>query len=105
MTKRRITIATRGSKLALWQANHVRSTLLKADASLEVELLVLKTQGDIIVDRPLAKIGGKALFVKEIEQALIDGRAEIAVHSMKDVPAELAPGLHLAAVSERYPAT
>lgn len=97
----KLRIATRGSKLALWQAEHVRSRLCAADPELEIDLVVLKTQGDLILDRPLAEIGGKALFVKEIEQALLDGRADIAVHSMKDVPAELAPGLMLAAMSER----
>lgn len=101
MSKRELTIATRGSKLALWQANHVRDRLLADDAELSVELLILKTQGDKILDVSLSKIGGKALFVKEIEQALLDGRAQVAVHSMKDVPAQLAPGLKMAAVSER----
>lgn len=99
---KKLTIATRGSKLALWQANHTRDRLIAAaDGELEVELLVLKTKGDKIVDVPLAKVGGKGLFVKEIENALLDGRADIAVHSMKDVPAELEPGLHMVAVSER----
>lgn len=97
----RLTIATRGSALALWQANHVRDALLVARPGIEVELLTLKTTGDKILDRPLAAIGGKALFVKEIEEALLDGRAHIAVHSMKDVPAALAPGLHMAATSKR----
>lgn len=102
MTKKKLTIATRGSELALWQANHTRDRLLRcATTELEVELLVLKTKGDKILDVPLAKVGGKGLFVKEIEEALLDGRADIAVHSMKDVPAHLEPGLHMAAVSER----
>ena len=96
-----IRIATRGSALALWQANHTRDAVKGQLPDSEVELVVIKTQGDRILDKPLAKIGGKALFVKEIEQALIDGRADIAVHSMKDVPADLAPGLHMAAVSSR----
>jgi len=99
--KSELTIATRGSELALWQAHHVRDRLQAASPGLRVELLVLKTQGDKILDVPLAKIGGKALFVKEIEQALLDRRADVAVHSMKDVPAQLAPGLHMAAISER----
>lgn len=94
-------IATRGSKLALWQAEHVRQRLLAIEPTLAVELVVLKTQGDRILDRPLAEVGGKGLFVKEIEEALLDGRADVAVHSMKDLPAELAPGLALAAVPER----
>ncbi|MCP4446062.1 MAG: hydroxymethylbilane synthase [Myxococcales bacterium] len=99
---KKLTIATRGSKLALWQANHTRDRLIEAaEGEPEVELLILKTKGDKILDVPLAKVGGKGLFVKEIENALLDGRADIAVHSMKDVPAELEPGLHMAAVSER----
>ncbi len=96
-----LTIGTRGSALALWQANHVRDRLMAASPGLFVELLVIKTKGDKILDVPLAKIGGKGLFVKEIEEALLDRRADLAVHSMKDVPAELAPGLTLAAVSAR----
>lgn len=101
MSERAIKISTRGSKLALWQAHHVRDTILAAQPGWQVELLIIKTTGDKILDKPLAKIGGKALFVKEIEQALIDQSADIAVHSMKDVPAELAPGLFMAAVSAR----
>ncbi len=97
----RVVIATRGSQLALWQAEHTKARLLAAQPGLEVAFEVIKTQGDKILDVPLAKVGGKGLFVKEIEQALIDERADIAVHSMKDVPAELAPGLALAAVSSR----
>jgi hydroxymethylbilane synthase len=96
----RLTIATRGSALALWQAEHVRARLT-AVSGRPVELLTLKTQGDLILDVPLSEVGGKALFVKEIEQALLDGRADVAVHSMKDVPAELAPGLTMAAISAR----
>lgn len=96
-----VVIATRGSALALWQAEHVRARLVAREPSLTVELLTLVTQGDRILDVPLSEVGGKALFVKEIEQALLDGRAQIAVHSMKDVPSELAPGLVLAAVSTR----
>jgi len=94
-------IATRGSALALWQANHVRDRLRAADPDLEVELVTIKTKGDKILDVPLAKVGGKGLFVKEIERALLDGDADLAVHSMKDVPAELEPGLAMVAVSER----
>ncbi len=97
----RIVIATRGSALALWQAEHVKARLLAISPGLEVAFNVIKTQGDKILDVPLAKVGGKGLFVKEIEQALIDETADIAVHSMKDVPAELEPGLALAAVSSR----
>ena len=95
-----ITIATRGSKLALWQAEHIRA-LLEKKHGIGVSLLVLKTQGDIILDVPLSKVGGKGLFVKEIEEALLDGRADIAVHSMKDVPMDLPEGLTLGAVPVR----
>ena len=97
----KLTIATRGSALALWQAHHVRDRLLGQLPDCEIELLVIKTKGDKILDVPLAKVGGKALFVKEIEQALVDRRADIAVHSMKDVPTELESGLTMAAVSTR----
>jgi hydroxymethylbilane synthase len=96
----RLVIATRGSALALWQAEHTRARLT-AVSGLPVELMTLKTQGDLILDVPLSEVGGKALFVKEIEQALLDRKADVAVHSMKDVPAELAPGLMLAAISTR----
>ncbi|MDK2954552.1 MAG: hydroxymethylbilane synthase [Desulfovibrionales bacterium] len=88
-----LTIATRGSKLALWQAEHIAGRLKDRYAGLEVGLLKITTQGDKILDVPLAKVGGKGLFVKEIEEALLDGRADIAVHSMKDVPTELPEGL------------
>ena len=98
---RTITIATRGSALALWQAEHLKARLLGVDPSLTIEFNVITTSGDKILDVPLAKVGGKGLFVKEIEQALLDGKADLAVHSMKDVPAELAPGLELTAVSSR----
>jgi hydroxymethylbilane synthase len=97
----RLVIATRGSALALWQAEHVKARLAGVAPGLAVEFNVIKTSGDKILDVPLAKVGGKGLFVKEIEQALIDREADLAVHSMKDVPAELAPGLVLAAVSTR----
>jgi hydroxymethylbilane synthase len=97
----RLRIATRGSALALWQAEHVKARIAAVAPEVAVELLVLKTQGDKILDVSLAKVGGKGLFVKEIEQALIDDAADLAVHSMKDVPAELEPGLVLAAVSTR----
>jgi len=101
MSTNRIVIATRQSPLALWQAEHVQRRLLEAHPGLEVELLKMNTQGDIILDTPLAKIGGKGLFVKELEQGLMDGRADIAVHSMKDVPVELPEGLHLPIILER----
>lgn len=101
MSNKRLVIATRGSRLALWQAEHVRDRILAVDPDRLVELEVIKTLGDKILDKPLAKIGGKALFVKEIEQALLDGEADLAVHSMKDVPADETPGLSFAAVSKR----
>lgn len=96
-----IRIATRASPLALWQANHVRALLLEADPAVRVELLELTTRGDQILDRTLAKVGGKGLFVKELEMALLDGRADLAVHSLKDVPMVLAPEFSLAAILER----
>ncbi len=94
-------IATRKSPLALWQAEHVAARLAQAHPGLRVELVGMSTQGDKILDTPLAKIGGKGLFVKELEQGLMAGRADIAVHSMKDVPVDLPEGLHLAAILER----
>jgi len=94
-------IATRKSPLALWQAEHVRARLLALHPGLEVELVRLSTQGDRVLDSPLAKIGGKGLFVKELEQGMLDGTADIAVHSMKDVPAGFPDGLGLGAVLER----
>ena len=97
-----IRIATRKSPLALWQAEHVAERLRQAHPGLRVELLGMTTRGDKILDSPLAKIGGKALFVKELEQGLLDRSADIAVHSMKDVPAELPEGLHLGAILERH---
>lgn len=97
----RVVIATRGSQLALWQAEHVKACLLAIAPDLTVDFNVITTQGDKILDVPLAKVGGKGLFVKEIEQALIDKTADLAVHSMKDVPAELAPHMKLAAISTR----
>lgn len=100
-TPTRLTIATRGSALALWQAHHVKARLEAVAPGIAISLNVIKTSGDKILDVPLAKVGGKGLFVKEIEQALVDNEADLAVHSMKDVPAELAPGLTLCAVSSR----
>ena len=99
--KTSLVIATRGSQLALWQAEHVRSRLLTLRPDLSVELLKIKTKGDVILDVPLSKVGGKGLFIKEIEEALLDGRADLAVHSVKDVPMELPEGLTLACVPER----
>lgn len=94
-------IATRKSPLALWQAEHVRAELERLHPGLRVELVTFTTQGDKILDTPLAKIGGKGLFVKELEVALLDGRADLAVHSMKDVPMEFPEGLGLVAIGER----
>ncbi|NHC04347.1 hydroxymethylbilane synthase [Acinetobacter sp. 187] len=94
-------IATRQSPLALWQAEHIRERLETLHAGLQVELVTFVTQGDKILDTPLAKIGGKGLFVKELEAALLDGRADLAVHSMKDVPMQLPEGLELAVICER----
>lgn len=96
-----LTIATRGSRLALWQAEHIKSCLLAIAPELEIQLNVIKTKGDIILDVPLAKVGGKGLFVKEIEEALLNGEADLAVHSMKDVPMELPEGLLLGCVPPR----
>ncbi len=94
-------IATRQSPLALWQAEHIRARLEALHTDLKVELVTFVTQGDKILDTPLAKIGGKGLFVKELEAALLDGRADLAVHSMKDVPMALPEGLNLAVMCER----
>lgn len=88
-----IRIATRKSELALWQANHVADLLRERHPGLRVELLPMVTKGDVILDRPLAQIGGKGLFLKELEKALLNNEADIAVHSMKDVPVEEVPGL------------
>ena len=99
--ERKIKIGTRGSKLALWQAGWVQSALYKKDPLLSVEIEIIKTKGDKILDVPLAMVGGKGLFVKEIEEALLDGRIDLAVHSMKDMPAEIAGGLCIGAIPQR----
>lgn len=98
---RPLIIATRESALALWQAHHVRDRLVSLHPGLTVELLGMTTQGDRVLDVTLNKIGGKGLFVKELEQALIEGRADLAVHSLKDVPMQLPEGFALAAIGER----
>lgn len=98
---KRVVIATRRSRLALWQARHVKQRLEALHAGLAVELLPLSTRGDEILDRRLDQAGGKGLFVKELENALAERRADLAVHSMKDVPADLPPGFVLAAVMAR----
>ncbi len=96
-----IIIATRESPLALWQAEHVRARLRALHPGRSVELLGMTTRGDQILDRALSAVGGKGLFIKELEVALLDGRAHLAVHSLKDVPMELGPEFRLAAVLER----
>lgn len=96
-----VRIATRKSPLALWQAEYVKQQLQLYHPQLQVELLTMTTRGDILLDTPLAKVGGKGLFVKELEMALLEGRADIAVHSMKDVPMEFPQGLALSVICER----
>jgi hydroxymethylbilane synthase len=97
----RIVIGTRGSALALWQAGHIRDRLQEFEPGLVVELRTIKTQGDKILDTPLAKVGGKGLFVKEIEEALARREVDLAVHSIKDVPAQLPEGLVIGAIPKR----
>lgn len=97
----KLTIATRASRLALWQAEHVQARLVAAYPGMQVDLLPMSTRGDELLDVSLEKAGGKGLFVKELETALADGRADLAVHSMKDVPVEFPPGFALAAITER----
>lgn len=99
--KDKIIIATRESQLALWQANNVKDSLEKLYPDIQIELLGMTTKGDQILNSPLSKIGGKGLFVKELEHALLEGRADIAVHSMKDVPMAFPDGLGLAVICER----
>lgn len=94
-------IATRQSPLALWQAEYVQQRLITSHPGLRVELVPMVTKGDVILDTPLAKVGGKGLFVKELEQAMLEGRADIAVHSMKDVPVAFPEGLGLVTICER----
>ena len=100
-TPERIVIATRESRLALWQAEHIKARLEALYPGCQVELLGMTTRGDQILDRPLAKVGGKGLFVKELETALLDGRAHIAVHSMKDVPMMMEPEFALPCITAR----
>jgi hydroxymethylbilane synthase len=100
-TLRRLTIATRESALAMWQAEHIRARLAALHPGCAVSLLGVTTQGDRVIDQPLADIGGKGLFIKELEVAMADGRADLAVHSLKDVPMELAPTFTLAAIVAR----
>ncbi len=101
MAGKTIRIATRQSPLALWQAEHVAARLQQAFPGLKTELVKMVTRGDKLLDAPLAKVGGKGLFVKELEQGMLDGAADIAVHSMKDVPVEFPEGLHLVVILDR----
>lgn len=101
MKKHPVRIGTRKSQLALWQANHVRDLLLKAHPDLEVTLVEISTKGDLILDKPLRDLGGKGLFLKEIEEALLKREIDLAVHSLKDVPYELPEGLQLGALLAR----
>lgn len=94
-------IATRKSLLAMWQAEHIKARLEQLHPNLAVELLPMSTRGDVILDTPLAKIGGKGLFVKELEVAMLEGQADLAVHSMKDLPVEFPDGLELFGICER----
>jgi len=96
-----LTIATRGSKLALWQSEHIKAVLEENNPGLSVTLKIIVTSGDKIIDKPLAKIGGKGLFLKELEEAMLRGEAQIAVHSLKDVPTVMPSGLILAAITQR----
>ena len=101
MAVEKIRIATRESPLALWQAEYVKAELLQRYPGLQVELVGMTTRGDVLLDSPLSKVGGKGLFVKELEAAMLDGSADIAVHSMKDVPMSFPEGLGLAVICER----
>ena len=100
MTDKKLIIGTRGSALALWQAEHIKSRL-KSELGVESALKIVKTKGDKILDVPLAKIGGKGLFTKELEELLLSGEIDLAVHSLKDVPVELPNGLVLASITKR----
>ena len=101
MAEKIIRIATRQSPLALWQAEHVAELLVRAFPGVRTQLVKMVTRGDKILDAPLAKVGGKGLFVKELEQGMLEGVADIAVHSMKDVPVDFPEGLHLASILTR----
>lgn len=98
---RTLRIGTRGSELALWQAHHVAALLKRLDGAPQIEIVEIRTEGDHVLDRPLSEVPGKAFFTKEIEEALAEGHVDLAVHSLKDLPTELPPGLALAAVLER----
>jgi hydroxymethylbilane synthase len=101
VASRKLVIATRASRLALWQAEHVQARLLSMYPQIQVELLKLSTRGDEILDRSLSKVGGKGLFIKELEYALLDGRADLAVHSLKDVPVDMQAPFELSTILAR----
>ena len=101
MIPRHLTIATRASRLALWQAEHVQSRLQLLYPETQIDLLTLSTRGDEILDRSLSKVGGKGLFVKELENALLDGRADLAVHSLKDMPVDMPDLFELSTILTR----
>ncbi len=101
INKKELIIGSRASQLALWQAEHIAASLMSAHPGLRVKIIKIKTQGDKILDVPLAKVGGKGLFVKELEEALLERRVDLAVHSMKDMPTELPEGLAITAITER----
>jgi hydroxymethylbilane synthase len=101
VASRKLVIATRASRLALWQAEHVQARLLSLYPQIQVELLKLSTRGDEILDRSLSKVGGKGLFIKELEYALLDGRADLAVHSLKDVPVDMQAPFELSTILAR----
>jgi hydroxymethylbilane synthase len=101
LTPERLVIASRESRLAMWQANHIMKLLQGLYPQCEISILGMTTRGDQILDKSLSKIGGKGLFIKELESALLDGRADLAIHSLKDVPMEMPEGFTLAAVLER----
>ncbi len=103
MNKRKLIIGSRGSELALWQANFIKKQLEKVDKNLEIEIKIIRTKGDRILNKSLSRIGDKGLFTKEIENELIKGTIDLAVHSLKDLQTELPDGLMLAAVTKRYP--
>ncbi|RPI69045.1 MAG: hydroxymethylbilane synthase, partial [Ignavibacteriales bacterium] len=101
--KKKIIIGSRGSQLALWQANFVKKELEKADKTIAVEIKIIKTKGDKILDVALSKIGDKSLFTKELENQLLEKKIDLAVHSLKDLQTQLPDGLKLSAVSQRHP--
>lgn len=101
MITQTLRIATRKSPLAMWQAEFIKAELEALHPNLKIELLSMTTKGDILLETPLSKVGGKGLFVKELEVAMLEGRADIAVHSMKDVPMEFPEGLGLAVICQR----